>query len=723
MRLQTNINTVESGAVLRTGNFGVAENAKMFKVLSDSMYGDKIGSMVRELSSNARDAHVESGQPTKPFVIHLPGAFEPWFSVTDTGTGISDDDIYLVLCIYGISTKDQSDESIGAFGLGAKTPFAYTDNFTVTSRFKGIERLYTACFGKDGLPHLDLQVEEKTDEPDGFQITVSVNEGDFERFKSKTIEQLRFFPVKPTIENCKDFEWDDLTENINYESDLVTMYSGSYQNPIDGLWVTQGGVAYPVDINELQDIDDHTKSFANALSEKNAVLPFNIGEIDVTAPRESISYDKRTIKNVIQRIAQVAKIMCRDVVAEVQKEPSIWNRAVIYNSQISVVQTAIRQSPLFDNLFKGMDKDRHGNLAVNMDDLVALGCRAVNMIEFKSYRANSAGTTVRRKVLGNTSHHGDEYLTAAQQVNVFIRDTNSKPMARIKKFVFENHFPLTIVIEGTVKDLGVVDIAGIAKALRMPDDSINLLSELEAPKTITGSNGERDYTPPKAYSWAKDSENSDTRDWTRLYDDINDIGVAVWIEMDRGNVHGTDDSALMFSAAEAGRLGYDVIAVNGRTARRIEAGKRDFGKDLITVAEAAIEVRAGIKEKTSLFVKYAKNRAFVKQLQKSSVVMTLLENGMFTDLAKQVDNMTAKNTSMAEDMVHHTWIRRHLVGLMDAAEKGTKRASKVKYDIMTEFPMLRYISSRHGSLLEDEVLADVLAYVAEKNKVVLDSTA
>jgi len=720
MQLATKHNTVETGSVIKTGAFGIAKNAKMFHILSDSMYKDKIGSMVRELSSNARDAHVDAGIPEQPFFIHLPNAFEPWFSVTDHGTGISADDVFNVLCVYGESTKDQSNDAIGAFGLGAKTPFAYTDNFTVISRFDGIERLYTACIGEDGLPTLNLQVEMKTEIYDGFQITVSVNEGDFDRFKEKTAEQLKFFPIKPTIENCKDFEWDDLDEGITYDSDLVKMYNGSYSNPISGLWVTQGGVSYPVDIDELQDIDSHTKAFANALAEKNAVMPFEIGQIDVTAPRESISYDKRTITSVIDRVALVAKTMCRDVVAEVQKEKSIWNRAVIYNTQIGVVQTAIRQSPLFDNLFKGMDKDRHGKLAVNMDDLVALDCRAVNMIKFNSYRSNSAGTTVKRKELGNSSHYGDEYLTAAQKINVYIRDTNSKPMARIKHFVFENDFPLTVMIEGKTELLDDSHKVAVAAALRMPVDSIKLLSELEAPKNVTLSPG-RGYTAPKAYQWNFNKLSTCSRDWIRLYDDISDIGAAVWIEMDRHDIRWSEDAALMFTAAEGGQLGYDVIAVNGRTARRIEAGK--IGEDLITVCEAAKEVRGRVKDKTSLFIKYTRNHSFVQELNNNSVVRTLVEKGLFPELAKQIDNISAKNKLMGTSLEDHKWIRRHLHGLSEASERGIKRAKSIKAGIIAQFPMLKYVASRHGALLADDVLADVMLYIEQKNKVELDNSA
>ena len=718
MQLATKHNTVQTGSVVKSGEFGIAKNAKMFQILSDSMYKDKIGSMVRELASNARDAHVDAGKPEVPFVIHLPNAFEPWFSVTDFGTGIGPEEIYSILCVYGESTKDQSNDAIGAFGLGAKTPFAYTDNFTVRSRVDGVERLYTASTGEYGLPTLSLQVETETAEGNGFQLTVSVNESDFNRFANKVVEQLKFFPVKPIIENSDGLVWPDLDNQVLYQSDLVTMYDGHFGTPIDGLWVTQGGVGYPVDLGNLNDIDSETMSFGKALAANDSVLHFEIGDIDVTAPREAISYDDRTIKNIVDRLRHVANVMCREVLVDIQKEDSIWNRAVIYNKQINVVQRAIRQSPLFDKLFVGMDKDRHGLLAVNMDDLTALDFVAVYMGKHNSHRSNSAGTTVRRKVLGNYSRYGDEYLTPTKEITVFLRDTKSKPMARAKYYVIENDFPLTIVIEGD-DILDASDKERVAKALRMPVSNIRLLSEIEPPKHISHSDRSA-YTAPKCYQWKSGDSTSYSRDWERMYDDINDVGTAVWVEMDRHDIKWREDTALMFRALESGVLGYDVIAVNGRTARRIENGK--IGEDLISVEEVAKELRAKIKTETSRFVKYARDNAFMQQMQKSSVIMTLCENGTFPALNKRITNMAAKNAAMGEHLRQNRWMQVFINGLHDSAERGTNAAMAVTAEVFAQYPMLTYVSGRSGALLEDDVLADVQQYIEEKDKVGVDTS-
>ena len=122
---------VEVSNSMGSSSFSIAMNAKAFRTLSDSLYQNKIGSIVREICCNAVDGHIANGN-VAPFSVHLPDAFEPWFSVRDYGIGLSPNAIETVFTKYFESTKDQSNEMIGSFGLGAKSPFSYSDNFTET---------------------------------------------------------------------------------------------------------------------------------------------------------------------------------------------------------------------------------------------------------------------------------------------------------------------------------------------------------------------------------------------------------------------------------------------------------------------------------------------------------------------------------------------------------------------------------------------------------------
>lgn len=57
--------------------------------------------------------------------------------VRDYAGGLSQDDVVNVFFAFGASTKKDSEDAIGGFGIGAKAPSAYAQSWTVESRYKG----------------------------------------------------------------------------------------------------------------------------------------------------------------------------------------------------------------------------------------------------------------------------------------------------------------------------------------------------------------------------------------------------------------------------------------------------------------------------------------------------------------------------------------------------------------------------------------------------------
>jgi len=167
LKLTTQSSPVEVQGGNNTGSFTILFNSKAFRVLSDTLYENKIGAIVREISCNANDAHVQANKADQEFIIHLPDNFEPWFSVRDFGKGLSASDIKNVFTVYFASTKDQSNECTGMLGLGAKTPFSYTDQFTVTSYQNGICTIYSAFITESGVPNIIEMYSSESTEPSG----------------------------------------------------------------------------------------------------------------------------------------------------------------------------------------------------------------------------------------------------------------------------------------------------------------------------------------------------------------------------------------------------------------------------------------------------------------------------------------------------------------------------------------------------------------------------
>lgn len=174
------------------------------RILSDNLYSNKIGSIVRELSANALDAHRMNGKEDVPFQVCLPGLDglfrkdESVFSIRDYGPGLSEEDIYALYTSYGSSSKRSDNSQIGGFGIGSKSPFAYADIFTVTSWNCGLMSKYICFLSGDGSPCIKKIESGVSDEPSGMLIEIGVKSAaDAEIFRNECAVQYPFYDVVP----------------------------------------------------------------------------------------------------------------------------------------------------------------------------------------------------------------------------------------------------------------------------------------------------------------------------------------------------------------------------------------------------------------------------------------------------------------------------------------------------------------------------------------------
>lgn len=280
------------------GQFTIAANGKAFEILSSTLYQDKIGSIVREISCNAYDAHRENGTPDLPFEIHLPSIMEPFFSVKDYGIGMNTHTVENVFTSLFVSTKENSNDSVGAFGLGSKTPFAYTDTFNVVAIKDGVSRTFTMYKREDGTPIHSLLLEKDTSEPNGVEIIMPVNNlNDRSAFARAIARQLHFFKVRPIIKGGDhSVEWQDepTDTDILVKYNNITMFKkGDYRN---GVVAIMGPVGYELNFQILKEKLPKYDKVITWLSNRTIRVNFNIGDVSVTPSRENLSYDNRTIK-------------------------------------------------------------------------------------------------------------------------------------------------------------------------------------------------------------------------------------------------------------------------------------------------------------------------------------------------------------------------------------------------------------------------------------------
>lgn len=305
----TNVTALNCG---ETTQFTIDMNEKAFRLLSSTLYSNKIGSIVREVSTNARDSHIAAGKNDLPIEIHMPDALEPYFSVRDFGTGMSDSTIRNVMSTYFKSTKDQSNREAGGFGLGSKTPFAYTDSFTIESKFGGMCIVYSAII-MNGLPQLTELTRYPVDVLDtGVIITVPVDSsGDYNSFRNEVLTQLQFFAPSPRLLNYTEETIPAPIKEILVEEpgDFVvgtqTHHTGLGKR--NRLRVIVGGVSYPVENDYLQPVSSKAKVLFDycGLNNSMVAINFGIGDLDITMSRESLEYTKRTVKALSDKLESV----------------------------------------------------------------------------------------------------------------------------------------------------------------------------------------------------------------------------------------------------------------------------------------------------------------------------------------------------------------------------------------------------------------------------------
>ena len=136
MKIEHKPTQIQTSKEFHSIDFGIkqADMGLVLEILRSKMYKNPIGAICREVASNSRDANreAENNVPIEISINDSPlSASDVTISFKDAGPGISPERMADVFVNYGSSTKRDSDQFTGGFGLGAKTPFSYTDNFSI----------------------------------------------------------------------------------------------------------------------------------------------------------------------------------------------------------------------------------------------------------------------------------------------------------------------------------------------------------------------------------------------------------------------------------------------------------------------------------------------------------------------------------------------------------------------------------------------------------------
>ena len=101
MKLNFQDTKIERSTAFQSQNFDIGDKRIILEILRGKMYSNPIQTICQEISTNAKDAHVEAGKPELPIEIKLPNRLEPSFYIRDFGPGITPDRMGSIFIQYG----------------------------------------------------------------------------------------------------------------------------------------------------------------------------------------------------------------------------------------------------------------------------------------------------------------------------------------------------------------------------------------------------------------------------------------------------------------------------------------------------------------------------------------------------------------------------------------------------------------------------------------------
>ena len=265
------------------------------------LYNDPMNAAIREYVSNAYDANVEAGA-TKPVELTLPCTEnDGLLMVKDYGCGLDYMGIVSVFANFGTSTKRDSDNLIGGFGIGSKSGLAVSNAINVSSVCNGTLNEFVLERTPEGIVTRFTCENEPTEKDSGTTVTVNCSPSYYSSIKYIVTN---FIPVIAgwskhdvyvTNTSCNEFNTSDddffLNDKCNnyripdtwLEFDHGYITSKPFFAHSKNILV--GNVAYKQDSQDNNNGQPTTNDIGCAYA-----LKTNIEDIKVTYSREQIDW-------------------------------------------------------------------------------------------------------------------------------------------------------------------------------------------------------------------------------------------------------------------------------------------------------------------------------------------------------------------------------------------------------------------------------------------------
>lgn len=311
MKIQALANPLVTSNNMASSSMGMdAAGADMATFyLRDKIYSDKILAVVREYVCNALDEH-KKHNVSAPVDFGLRSSSDDSlateFFVRDYAKGLSEHDIRNVFGMYFRSTKSNSNNQIGGFGVGSKAGHCYTDTFYIKSYFNGVCTMYVCALGggNSGVPVGQiLKVSESPTLETGLEISLQIKNQDAGSFSNHCFSFTRFCASPIVCHNFKDKSLPIVPERVISRNGFsFRVFNTPHFNGSD-LYLKMGDVSY---------CHTYFSSFLSRVSSLNKdlvmVVDIPIGKMSLPISREnfeSTPSNSRTLEEVRKTLVEI----------------------------------------------------------------------------------------------------------------------------------------------------------------------------------------------------------------------------------------------------------------------------------------------------------------------------------------------------------------------------------------------------------------------------------
>ena len=273
-------NMVSAGLTDSTKMTFSTDVAHLFALLSKNLYGNPRLAAVREIITNAWDAHIEAGKTDTPIRIRNE---DDSFVIQDFGPGLAPDKFLELYGVVGASNKRNDNRKTGGMGIGKMAPLAAMSHFSVKSHYNGTVTIYHIAGPTEesgGIPTITKVVELPTDIT-GLEVIFPVS---ISAFKEHIEDVVRMGAIKAEYESEDGIVQLETIEDTDFVYKKTSLWKSSCA------YLRYGNISYKFGVHELNQQVPSSKKLWNLLQtfDMETIIKLQPGVAVVTPNREDL---------------------------------------------------------------------------------------------------------------------------------------------------------------------------------------------------------------------------------------------------------------------------------------------------------------------------------------------------------------------------------------------------------------------------------------------------